>query len=371
MSGSADGTRVQASQLINIRDVFPLARARLDDGAWAYFAGAAGDEVTLQDNETAWQNLRLLPRIGRNVAGGHTRLSLLGRECAHPILLAPVAYLAWAHTDGDRATALAAAAQGAGYVMSAQASTRLEDVAALVCDDAGRGPLWFQLLPMQDRAQMLALASRASAAGFEALVLTLDAPLHGVRDRERAAAARRPAGIEAVNLAVPASTAQSSSHLDHAARHGLSWSDVAWLAERCGLPLLVKGVLHADDALLAEAHGAAGVIVSNHGGRLLDTVQATADALPAVAGALDGRLPLIVDGGLRRGTDVLKALALGADAVMVGRPHAMALAAGGAPGVARWLRLLRDEVEIGMALCGCATLDDLTQDLLTPPKAPR
>lgn len=350
--------------IVNVRDVYPLARERLDDAAWAYFCGGAGDEITLRDNEAAWQALRLLPRLGRDLAGGHTRLQLLGRTCAHPIVLAPVAYLGWAHADGERGSALAAAAQGAGFVLSGQSGTDLDSVARLVRDEPGRGPLWFQVSPGPDRQHLLALAARAAAAGYEALVLTLDAPLHGVRDRERAMRSRRPAHIEAVHRPAEPEATASASHFEHASRHGIGWHEVAGFIERAGMPVLVKGVLHADDARQALTVGAAGIVVSNHGGRTLDGAIATADALPSIAQALKGRLPVLVDGGIRRGTDVLKALALGADAVMVGRPHALALAAGGAMGVARWLRLLRDEFEIAMALSGCATLQDIDASLL-------
>ena len=195
-------------------------------------------------------------------------------------------------------------------------------------------------------------------------MLTLDAPLHGARDRERRAGFRLSAGVSAVNLA-PASLPHDGSCFDFAQAHAPCWDDIAWLAHASGLPVLVKGVLHPDDARQALAAGAAGVIVSNHGGRTLDTAVATAAALPAVADALGGALPLLVDGGIRRGTDVLKALALGADAVLVGRPQVMALAAGGAPAVAHLLRLLRDEFEIAMALCGCRHTSDISAALLT------
>ena len=269
---------------INLHDFEAGARARLDDRAWAYLAGGAADELTLVDNSQARQRLRLAPRVLRPLGGGHTRCTLLGRTLAHPILLAPVAFQRLFHPDGERASALAAAMQGAAYVLSAQASTRLEDVAALVLPEPSRGPLWFQLYLQPDRGFTLDLVQRAEAAGFEALVLTVDAPVHGARDRERRAGFVLPPGVSAVNLR---------------------------------------------------------------------TAPATADALPRLAQAL------LVDGGIRRRTDVLKALALGAQAVLIGRPAVMALAAGGAQGVALALRLLRDELEIAMALTGCATLADI------------
>lgn len=347
---------------VNVHDFERLAQARLDAQAWAYFSGGAGDELTLRDNLAAWTRRRLLPRVARPLAGGHTRTTLLGREWPTPLLLAPVAYQRLAHADGERASALAAAAQATGLVLSAQSSVALEEVAALVADDAGRGPLWCQLAPGPDRGLLRALAQRARAAGFEALVLTVDTPLNGVRDRERRAGFVLPAGVRAVHLPPPA--AADGSRFDFAAAHAARWDDIGWLAGETGLPVLVKGVLHPDDARLAQAAGAAGVIVSNHGGRALDGVPATAEMLPRVADALGGGLPLLVDGGIRRGSDVLKALALGAGAVLLGRPQVMALAAGGAPAVAQMLRLLRDELEIAMALCGCRSVGEVTPALL-------
>lgn len=353
-------------QVVSPDDFETLARQTLDDLAWAYFSGAAGDELTLQANRQAWSALRLQPRVLRDLAGGHTGVELLGRTVPTPLLLAPVAYQRLAHADGELASALAASAQGAGIVLSAQSSVALETVAAAVKDDAGRGPLWFQIYLQPDRGFTLELAQRARQAGFEALVLTVDAPLHGVRDRERRAGFVLPAGVSAVNLA-GAPRLQwpvSGSRFDFAAAHTPRWADVEALAAASGLPVLVKGVLHPADALRAREAGAAGVIVSNHGGRTLDTTLASADALPAIADALSGSLPLLVDGGIRRGTDVLKALALGARAVLVGRPQVMALAAGGAPGVALLLRLLRDELETAMVLTGCRTPAEAGRELL-------
>ncbi len=357
---------------VNLHDFEALARARLDPAAWAYLAGGAADETTLADNNAAWQRLRLLPRVLRPLAAGHTRTTLLGRPLAHPILLAPVAAQRLFHPDGEQASALAAAMQGAGYVLSAQASTRLEAIAARVLPEPSRGPLWFQLTLQQDRGATLDLVRRAEAAGFEALVLTVDAPCHGARDRERRAGFALPAGLAAVNLAAapaaPPLLPGQSALFDGLLQRAASWDDVAWLLHNTRLPLLLKGLLHPADALQAAALGVAGVVVSNHGGRTLDGALASADALPGIAQALAGRPgggpALLVDGGIRRGTDLLKALALGASAVLVGRPMVFALAAGGAAAVALAIRLLRDEFEIAMALTGCATPADIGPGLL-------
>ena len=350
--------------VVSLADHEDHARLVLDDGVWAYFNGGAADEITLRDNAQAWQNLQLVPRVMRQLAGGHTRVSLLGREWPHPILVAPMAYQRLAHQHAEQATALAAAALGAGLVLSTQASTLLEDVARTYLSETDRGPLWFQLYLLPDRGFMQALIQRAEAAGFEALVLTVDAPVQGARDRERRAGFRRPVDITAVNLAgrvAPASRPLQPSQsklFDDLMTHAPTWDDIAWLRSITRLPVLLKGVVHPQDARQALTCGAAGLVVSNHGGRTLDTMPATATLLPRVVQAVAGDAPVLVDGGIRRGTDVLKALALGASAVLVGRPVLHGLANAGATGVAHVLRLLRDELEIAMALTGCRTLAD-------------
>ena len=348
--------------VVSLADHEALATALMSPQANAYVNGGAADEITLRGNQLAWQALRLHSRVLRPLAGGHTRVELLGRKLAHPILVAPMAHQGLLHPQGEQASALAAAMQGAGYVLSAQANTALETVAQRVLPQTERGPLWFQLYWQADRAFNLELIARAEAAGFEALVLTVDAPVSGARDRERRSGFRLPPGLSAVNLSSlrpppPASLADHQSRLfDDLLTHAPTWSDVRWLREHTRLPVLLKGITHPDDARLAVEHGVAGIIVSNHGGRTLDTVPATAMLLTAVVEAVQGTLPVLVDGGIRRGTDVLKAMALGASAVLVGRPVLHGLAHAGAVGVAHVIRLLRDELEIAMALCGIATL---------------
>ncbi len=356
---------------INLADHEAHARTVLDDNAWAYFAGGAADELAIAAGRRAWDALRLHPRVLRPLAGGHTCVELLGRRLAHPILLAPVAFQRLAHPDGELASALAAAAQQAGFVLSTQASLPLETIAGAVGDDPERGPLWFQLYLQHDRGFNRELVRRAEAAGYEALVLTVDAPCHGARDRERRAGFRLPPGIAAVNLAGlpprpprPAGPGRSAL-FDDLLHDAPTWDDIAWLQAETRLPLILKGILHPDDARQAARLHAAAVIVSNHGGRTLDSAPPGADVLPRIADAVGATLPLLVDGGIRRGTDVLKAIALGASAVLVGRPYVFGLANAGAAGVAHVIRLLRDELEIAMALTGCATLDALPPDLLT------
>jgi 4-hydroxymandelate oxidase len=356
--------------IATLADHEALARQHLDDNAWAYFSGGAGDEITLRANRSAWDALPLWPRVLQPLSGGHTRVDLLGRTLAHPILLAPVAFQRLAHPDGELAMAYAAAALGAGIVLSTQASVSLEAVAQAVKPDPGRGPLWFQLYLQHDRGFTQTLAQRAESAGYEALVLTVDAPTSGVRDRERRAGFRLPPGIGPVNLVglptppSPHLQPGQSALFDGLLQHAPTWDDIAWLQSITRLPVLLKGVLHPADARHAVSLGVAGLIISNHGGRTLDTSPSTASVLPRVADAVAGAVPVLVDGGIRRGTDVLKAMALGASAVLVGRPVVWGLANAGAAGVAHVLRLLRDELEIAMALTGCATLADASPALL-------
>lgn len=356
--------------LVTLDDHEQHAGTRLDDKAWAYFAGGAGDETTLRVNREAWSRIQLATRVLRDLRGGHTRTTLLGRSCAHPILLAPVAYQRLAHPDGEIASAYAAASQGAGMVLSAQASIALEEVAQAYLGEPGHGPLWFQLYFQHDRGFMRDLLARVEAAGYEALVVTIDAPCSGARDRERRAGFRLPVGISAVNLAglpaasAPALAPEQSRLFDGLLAAAPTWDDIAWLQSSTRLPVVLKGIMHEEDARQACAAGVAGIVVSNHGGRTLDTMPPTAVVLPRIRAAVGDAATLLVDGGIRRGTDVLKAIALGADAVLVGRPAVFGLANAGVMGVSHVLRLLRDELEIAMALCGCKTLEQAGPELL-------
>ena len=358
------------ADVVGVADYAALARDRVDAAAWAYFEGGAGDELTLADNRAAFDRLRLRNRVLRDVAGGDTRLELLGQRFDHPILLAPVAFQALAHPLGELATARAAAAMRAGLVVSTQASQPLEDIAAA----AEGAPLWFQLYLQHDRDFTAALVRRVEAAGYRALVLTVDAPVAMPRPREQRAGFALPADIEAANLrglaplAVPPAQAGGAGLLaSPLLAHAPRWEDLAWLRERTRLPILLKGVVCPDDARRAVDAGMAGVIVSNHGGRVLDGLPATVDALPGVVAAVRDRVPVLMDGGIRRGTDVLRALALGARAVLVGRPYLYGLAAAGPAGVAHVLHLLRTELEAAMALTGCRDLAAIDPGVLWQP----
>lgn len=354
-----------------LADYERLAGVRLDANAWAYFAGGSADEITSRWNREAFDGLALIPRVLRGGAGGNTSLTLFGRELAHPILVAPVAYQKLADPAGECATAAAAAAQDALMVLSTQSSVTLEDAAA-----AGATCRWFQLYVQPSRTHTLQLVRRAEAAGYEALVVTVDAPVNGVRNREHRVGFHLPPGVFAANLVdVPQTAAIApgdgeSAVFDRLMAAAPTWDDLAWLVAETRLPVVVKGILSPEDAGIAVATGAAGLIVSNHGGRTLDTSPATIAALPGVTEVVAGRVPILLDGGIRRGTDVLKALALGASAVLVGRPIVYGLAVAGAFGVAHVLRLLRDEFEVAMALTGCRTVADIGPQLVhTPSRA--
>ena len=352
--------------VVAVDDYLPYARERMSAQAWAYFNGAAADESTLQDNLAAFRRTRLQGRVLRDMAGGDTRLTLLDQVLEHPILLAPVAYQKLAHPAGELATALAASAMRTPMVLSTQASTSLEDVAR-----NAQAPLWFQLYVQPDRAVTEALVRRAETAGYRALMVTVDAPVNGLRNQEQRAGFQLPPGVEAVNLRgmqvqIPHQATAGENPLfgSPLLAAAPTWRDIEWLCSLTSLPVLLKGITAPADALRAHEAGAAGVVVSNHGGRMLDTLPATLDLLPAIVTALAGRMPVLMDGGIRRGTDILKALALGADAVLVGRPYINALATAGAAGVAHVLHLLRAELEVAMVLSGCRNLDEIDESVI-------
>ncbi|MFN3586093.1 MAG: alpha-hydroxy acid oxidase [Moraxellaceae bacterium] len=355
------------AHLVSSADYERAARDHLDDNAWAYLQGGAADELTLAANRRAFDALGLWPRPLRRLPGGHTRLCLLGQAFAHPLLLAPLAWQRLFHAEGELATVRAAAVTDTGIVVSTLASTPLADIAR-----AARAPLWFQLYWQGDRARTEALLHLAVAAGYQAVVFTVDAPVAGIRNREQRLRFALPPGVAAVNLppSPPPPAGLGNLLFDHLMATAPAADDLAWLCAHSPLPVLVKGLLHPADAAQAMAAGAAGVIVSNHGGRVLDGAPTAIAALPAVVAAVAGRGPVLLDSGIRRGSDAFKALALGATAVLVGRPAMHALAVAGALGVAHLLRTLREELEITMALCGCATLADIGPDCLWQAPSP-
>ncbi|WP_164008911.1 alpha-hydroxy acid oxidase [Pyxidicoccus trucidator] len=331
------------------------ARARLPEAVFDYFAGGAGEESTLADNTVAWARVRLRPRVLRDVSSVSTTTELLGTPLASPVLVAPTAFHSLAHPEAELATAKGTREAGSLLVLSSRASRRVEDVAAQA------GPWWLQVYVFKDRKLTRALVERAVAAGARALVLTGDTPVVGRKRRDRGDAA----------LALPEE--DFLANLEGLTRRELAeqapdvtFADIAWLRELSGLPVLVKGVLRADDARECLRHGAAGLIVSNHGGRQLDGAVSTADALPEVVEAAEGRVPVLVDGGVRTGRDVLRALSLGARAVLVGRPVLWGLATGGAEGVRRVLDGLREDTAHALALAGVPGIFAIGPDLVAP-----
>ncbi len=340
----------------------------LAGGVRDYVWGGAGEEHTLRDNVAAWARILLAPRVLRDVSAINTRTTLLGNDLAHPILVAPTAQHRNYSAGGERDTVAAAGAAEALYVQSSLGSTELATVGAAAAEDDV--PWWFQLYIQRDRGFTADLVASAVEAGAGALVLTVDTPTLGARDRDKRNQLGRIDGASYPILAsapmAPDSAPPHRRVYNPLLAPDIIWEDLEWLVGIAGVPVLTKGHLRGDDALRAVECGAAGVIVSNHGARNLDTVPATAVALPGVVAAIDGRAPVLVDGGIRRGTDVAKALAVGADAVLVGRPIIWGLAVGGAAGAQQVIEILRTELEMAMALLGAQTLADITADVLWP-----
>lgn len=361
---------------LNLDELEERARAVLPPMVYAYYAGGAEDEVALRENRAAYGRWRFRYRVLNEVGEPDLAVSILGDELSLPLLLSPTAAQLLADPEGEVATARAARDAGTLCCVSTLSTRSLEDVAAAA------GPRWFQLYVYRDRGVTGELVDRAVAAGYSAIVLTVDTPVLGRREREERVGFGLPEGMTYANIAGPhprgqarpAATASAiapgqSGLAVYVAKEfdtALGWKDLEWLAGRAGIPVLVKGVVRGDDAQAAVAHGARGVIVSNHGGRQLDHSIATLDALPEVVQAVGGPggVNVLVDGGVRRGTDVLKALCLGAGAVMFGRPYLWALAAGGEAGVRRLLERMRAEIAVSMALLGARRIADLTPDLL-------
>ena len=351
---------------LNLAEIELSARERLAPLAYEYYVGGANDEVTVRENRAAFERLALRYRVLVDVSRRSTSTTVLGTPVAFPVLVAPTAFQRLACDDGEMATARAAAASGTVMVLSTASTCTIEDVGAI------GGHLWFQLYVYADRGLTKGLVERAEEAGMRAIVLTVDAPILGRRERDLRNRFHLPDGVRLANVpssgSVPMPTGHGESglanHFASGIDAGLTWKDVEWLRSITRLPVLIKGIVRGDDAARAVEHGAAGIIVSNHGGRQLDTAIASVRALPEVADAVAGRAEVLLDGGVRRGTDVIKALALGARAVLVGRPVVWGLAAGGEGGARRVLELLRAEVDLAMALCGCPTVGDISRDLV-------
>jgi 4-hydroxymandelate oxidase len=340
-----------------------LAREKMPPASFAFCAAGADDEISAVENITAWRGLRLRPRVLRDVTAIDTGVTLLGQKHPHPILVAPTGRHKLFHAEGEKATARGAAAAASPYVMASNSNVLIEEVAK----ERKTAPQWFQLYYWPNRAEVEALIDRLAAAGFAALVLTVDAPTGGWSPRAARAQHQPTPGIRNINM--PGSPmARTFYHPDFAGKvlYPATWKELEWLVKRSPMPVMVKGVLRADDAVACAEHGARAVIVSNHGGRHLDTTITTAAAVGEIAAALAGKAETYVDGGIRRGTDIFKALALGARAVLIGRPIIWGLTARGADGVAEVIEHLRVELVRAMQLCGTPRLSEITGDLVAP-----
>lgn len=344
--------------LVNLADFEAAAAQRLEDGLLGYYAGGAGDERTLRENAAAFGRRHLRPRVLVDVSDVSAATTVLGSAVSMPVLVAPTALHRMAHPDGEPGMARAAAAAGTVYCLSTLATSRPSEVAAA----APPAPRWFQVYCFRDEAVTDALVDEAIDSGFDALVLTVDAPRAGRRERDFRTGFAVPETVDmpAVRAATGAPTCPTPAEFFSLLDTTLDWSVVGRLAAR-GLPVVIKGIQTGEDAALACEHGASAIVVSNHGGRQLDGVQASIDVLPEAVDAVDGRLEIYMDGGVRRGTDVLVALALGARAVLVGRPMLWGLTVGGEAGALRVLELLREEITLAMTLLGVRSPGEITR----------
>ncbi len=353
--------------LISLHDYEKAAGEVLPRMAFDYFASGAFDEITLSENLAAYRRIKLRYRVLVDVSRRNLSTTVLGQSLSMPVLVAPMAFQRLAHDSGELATVKAAGAAGTVMILSTLSTCSVEEVTAVAS-----GPVWFQLYVFKDRAVTRALVERAEAAGCQALVLTVDTPMLSCRERDVRNQFHLPLGLSAKNLTkaglqdLPEETDESAlyKYFAQLTDPSLSWKDVAWLKSITKLPVLVKGVIRADDAVRAVESGVAGIIVSNHGGRQLDSAPATIDVLKEVVEAVEQRVEVLVDGGIRRGTDVLKAIALGARAVLLGRPVLWGLAVGGEQSARDVLEIIRHELDLAMALCGCPSLADIKPDLI-------
>ncbi len=353
--------------LINVYDYETAASAKLQKVVYDYYASGAHDEITLRDNHAAYDRIKLKYRVLVDVSRRTLSTNVLGEQVSMPVLVAPTAFQRMAHPGGEVATVRAAGAAGTIMVLSTLSNSSIEEVVS-----AASGPVWFQLYVYKDREATAGLIHRAEAAGCKALVVTVDAPLWGRRERDVRNRFQLPEGLSVKNLMpagkeqFPKEVADSglAAYMAEVIDQSVTWKVIEWLRSTTHLPVLIKGVIRADDAVKAVDHGASGIIVSNHGGRQLDTSPATIEVLPEIVSAVADKIEVLIDGGIRRGTDVVKAIALGAKAVLVGRPILWGLAVDGEQGVSRVLEILRSEFDLAMGLCGCSSVNQIQSDLI-------
>jgi len=359
-------SKAQIAAIRTIDDFESLAMQYMSPAAYEYVAGGAGADQTVIRNRTAFNRVSILPRVLQDVSRIDTRLVLFNNLLPFPILLAPTGYHKLVHAVGEMATVEGANESGALLVAAAFSTVSYQQMRSRSSQS-----MWFQLYVQKDRGFTRALVERVLAAGCEAICVTVDVPVNGPRDRELRAGFKLPVGMERANLSSLGPAIATGSHRPqgrniYSATHAadVTWDDIDWLRSIIPKPLLVKGVMHPDDAAIAYNTGCDGIMLSNHGGRSLDTLVSTIEALPRMVERLQDRIPVILDGGIRRGIDVFKALALGAKAVMIGRPYMYGLAIGGSDGVSRVIEILRTELEMTMALAGCSTLAEVKKDRL-------
>ncbi len=353
------------AEILCAQDYEIAARQFIAAPGYEYIAGGSAGDITLVANRAAFAEYSLCPRLLVDVTHASTHCQLDKLQLPHPILLAPLAFQTLAHPHGEIETARGAGAMNAPLIASTLSSHSLEEIAA-----AATSPLWFQLYFQQDRAVTLDLVRRAETSGYRALVVTLDAAIQLPSQRAIRAGFQMPADCVAANLRdYPTPAAVSLDATDSrifrgAMRHAPTWSDLEWLQQQTSLPIWIKGVLHPDDAHALQQRGVHGLIVSNHGGRTLDGALSPLRALPAIRAMVGDNFPVLMDSGIRSGSDIFKAIALGADAVLIGRLQVFSLSVAGALGVAHMLKLLREELEICMAMTGCASLADIRRTTL-------
>jgi 4-hydroxymandelate oxidase len=352
---------------INLDEFEQAVKDKLPKMVYDYYAAGAHDEITLSENRNAYSRIMLKYRVLRDISSRSLETTILDQAVSMPIIIAPTAFHCLAHPDGELATVRAAGTAGVIMILSSLATTSIEDVV-----EASSGPVWFQLYVYKDRAATAALVDRAESAGCTAIVLTVDAQIWGRRECDVRNRFQLPEGLSVKNLQpagkeqFPKEAADSglAAYVTSLFDPALSWPDVEWLCSITTLPVFIKGVVHSEDARKALDYGVAGVIVSNHGGRQLDTAPATIDVLSQIVEAVENRLDVFVDGGIRRGTDVIKALALGADAVAIGRPIIWGLAHNGEKGVQQVLEIMRFELDLAMGLCGFSGIEEIRSDIL-------
>jgi 4-hydroxymandelate oxidase len=352
-SSEEDGDNFQ--RFLSLRDFEIDARQRLPHDVYEFIAGGAGDEHSVHANTESYQKIFLRPRVMRPVGAIHLEQDLFGHPLPMPILLAPAAYQRLMHPDGEIASAGAAFEHGVPFVLSSNGTTAIEEITALP-----GARCWFQLYVQSERARTLELISRVEAAGCEAICVTVDTPVMGLRPRQIRAGFRVPPGVEVPHVR------KVRDESDPGAHSAVIWTDLEWLKSEVKGKLLLKGILHPADAEMAIQAGVDGIMVSNHGGRNLDTIIPTIEALPDIVQQVAGRVPVFVDGGIRSGADILKALARGANAVLIGRPYLYALAVAGRKGVGRSIAILADELRYAMALVGTSDLRQLNRDIEWP-----